>query len=384
MASDSSQALRILHVISGLGDGGAESSLVTLCRATAKDCEHIVVSLTGEGKHSYQLQEAGAHVESLSLNVPLMVPLELWRLLLLIRRSRPSVIQGWMYHGNFFASLIGRLVSRARIIWGIHNTRLPLDGSRWSTRVINRLCAMMSRRWCDRIVYCSASAATFHETVGYDPNKTRVIPNGVDLSLFRPDAEARLEIRAELGVSSEAIVIGMVARWDPQKDHATALSAFALVQRSVPAVEFLLVGTGIVSSNPRLSSLLEMHGGLKRLRLLGSRSDIPRIMNAVDLHVLSSSNEAAPNVLLEAMACGTPCIATDVGDARDMVGGTGWIAGVRDPQGLATVICAALDELRSSASDWASRQKLARSHASGNYSKTKSARNYLRVWSSDC
>jgi glycosyltransferase involved in cell wall biosynthesis len=170
-----------------------------------------------------------------------------------------------------------------------------------------------------------------------------VIANGYDLSVFRPDNVARERVRTELGISAEQPVIGFVARFDPQKDHKNLLSALALLKTQGVAPVCLLVGTGMEQANAQLSMQIAHFDLSASIRLLGRRNDIPAVMNALDLHVMSSAfGEAFPNVLSEAMACETPCVTTDVGDAAVIVGETGWIVPPRDSGALADALTRAL------------------------------------------
>src|SRR5690554_457154 len=131
--------------------------------------------------------------------------------------------------------------------------------------------------------------------------------------------------RQSLRIPSDAILIGMIGRFNPEKDHHNFLSGLASLYVSGRDVKGILIGEGLDECNETLMAWVRELGLEKQLLLLGQRNDIPDILNALDLHVLSSSSEAFPNVIAEAMACGTPCVSTDVGDARLMIGDVGWV-----------------------------------------------------------
>ena len=163
-----------------------------------------------------------------------------------------------------------------------------------------------------------------------------VIPNGFDLAAFRPDPPARWSVRHELSIPAETPLIGLVGRFHPQKDHQTFVQAAAWLHTRLPETHFLLCGDGITWENPTLAAWIETAGLRPCFHLLGRRDDIPRLTAALDLASSSSAyGEGFSNVIGEAMACGVPCVVTDVGDAALLVGSTGRVVPPRTPQALA-------------------------------------------------
>jgi glycosyltransferase involved in cell wall biosynthesis len=163
-----------------------------------------------------------------------------------------------------------------------------------------------------------------------------VIPNGIDTRQFVPSAQARLSVRSELRLSEDALLIGLIGRFHPMKDHANFLKAAALVSKTHPLAHFVLVGRDVDRQNQRLNKSIEELGLADRVHLLGERQDTARLTAALDIFSLSSSyGESCPNVIGEAMACGVPCVVTDIGDARWIVGEAGRVVPPRAPQALA-------------------------------------------------
>jgi glycosyltransferase involved in cell wall biosynthesis len=373
-----SNRLRILHVINGLGDGGAESVLYRLCQGD-RQCEHVVVSLLGEEKYAPLLRAAGVTVHTLDLRPGGLRLAPLGRLWRILREHEPDVVQTWMYHADLVGGMLARISLRSRVCWNLRHAELdPANASRsslWS----GRLCAWLSRLVPQAIVCCGTRAAQVHAAMGYDPSRMHVIPNGYDLDHFRPDPAARDRVRHELGVAAGQPLVGMVANFKPDKDHQTLAAALERVTRSQPAVAFALAGRGITDDNPELRTLLDRHGLGRRVRLLGPYADVPALMNALDLHLLSSRSEGFPNVLAEAMACGTPCIATDAGEAAQIVGDTGWIVSVGDPDALARAIEQAL-AVQANGATWRERQQAVRHRVEQEYSLATMQAAYRQLW----
>jgi glycosyltransferase involved in cell wall biosynthesis len=162
-----------------------------------------------------------------------------------------------------------------------------------------------------------------------------VIPNGFDLTLFRPDPVLRQSLRRELGIAPDAPLFGLVARFEAAKDHLTFLRSAALIHERCPAARFLLCGKDVDSRNARLVEWMDALQLRDCCRMLGLRDDVPRILAGLDVLVSSSACEGFPNVLGEAMACGVPCVVTDVGASGLVVGATGRLVPSGNPQALA-------------------------------------------------
>jgi glycosyltransferase involved in cell wall biosynthesis len=222
-----------------------------------------------------------------------------------------------------------------------------------------------------------------HEVLGYDRSKMRFIPNGYNLSDFKPGLDHQGEMKGSL-VSYQSIpLIGTVGRFDPQKDHTNLLDALAMLRDRGLAFRCVLVGTGLDFSNSQIVEWIAQRGLMHYVQLLGRRNDIPNIMNALDLHVLPSASEAFPNVVAEAMACGTPCVVTDVGDAAYIVGDTGWVVPPGDSKELAAAIAAALNEKFSDCNGWQQRCQNSRDRIQNKFDIQTMVKNYQQVWSTD-
>lgn len=335
--------LRIIHLITGLRIGGAERMLEKLVTGMAPAAaDSIVVSLTGEGPIGARLRDHGITVHALDIDGALGLPAGLLRLRRILRQQRPHIIQTWLYHADLVGLLATVLFrSNARLLWNLRCSDMDLAEYRLPTRLIRRLLAWLSAQ-PDLIVSNSRAGQIYHEKIGYHPRRWTIIPNGFDLDLFQADAEAAPQLRRSLGLPPTARLAGMIARFDPMKDHATFLAMAERLLDDRPDLHFLLVGRGCTSATPVLAAGADRLRG--HLHLLGERSDIPAILAGLDLVVLSSAyGEGFPNVLGEALATGTPCAATDVGDVAAIVGDCGLVVPPRAPDALAAAAGRLLD-----------------------------------------
>jgi len=333
----------ILHVITGLGDGGAEGVLYRLCTNDSRN-NHVVVSLMGLGKYGPLLIQDGIELHCLDMTMGTFSLHGLLRLWSLIRRIRPDVVQTWMYHSDLIGGIVARFAGVSEVVWGIRHTNL-LEYSELSWFFLQYLCALFSWIVPKHIISCAVSAKKSHMSLGFDVNKIVVIHNGFSLSDFCPDSVSGELFRSSLGIGKDSLVLGMVGRFNPMKDHLNLLQAMSLLKSQGFNFKIILVGTGLHYDNIQLQEWVKSCNLEDELYLLGPRSDVKAVMNALDFHVLSSAfGEGFPNVLAEAMACGTPCITTDVGDAALVVGDTGWVVPASNPVALANSIKIAIKE----------------------------------------
>jgi glycosyltransferase involved in cell wall biosynthesis len=309
--------VRVLHVITGLGVGGAESMLASVVGAHSTELDQAVVSLMPNGYHAPRIRERGTPVTELALGGPVSAPMAVSRLARIVSRMRPHVVQGWMYHGNLAA--LGAVVlsgrrSHTKLAWGIRcSDRDPSTESR-QLRAVVRLGAAFANR-SDILVANSQVGLDYHVGLGYRCSRTLVLHNGIDVERFRPDPKTRASMRATLGIRPDELVLAHVARVHPMKDHGTFVEAM----RSFPGLKGLAVGAG-TEGLPPLPNLLR----------LGRRSDVAAILAASDAIVSSSAfGEGFSNAIAEGMSTGLVAIATDVGDSKVIVGDTGWIVPIR-------------------------------------------------------
>jgi len=328
--------MRVLHVITDLDVGGAETMLLRLL-ACRDDWDPLVLSVQELGKLGQRIADLGVPVHSLGVRRSRPNPLRVLAIRGIARNFRPQIVQGWMYHGNLAASLAGRfLLDKVPVFWNIRQSLYDVSSEPRLTAAFIRLGAWLSRRTA-AIVYNSRTGAQQHEAEGYCAARRVIIPNGFDCSNFRPDQEARRQVRAELGVGNDHILIGLVARFHPMKDHAAFLHAAGRIARQHPGVRFMLVGLG-TQEQPKLTQLIRDQQLQDRVLLLGERADISRLTVAMDIACSASWGEGFSNAIGEAMACGVPCVVTEVGENAHLVADTGLVVPPRDPQAFGDAI----------------------------------------------
>jgi glycosyltransferase involved in cell wall biosynthesis len=346
------QRLRVTHVISGLELGGAETMLCKLLSATdRRRFEPSVISLSTLGPLAPRIAALGVPVSALNMRRGRVQPRPLGRLARGLATRRPHVVHTWMYHADLLGGALARATGEAKVIWGVRGSLDPKLSKR-SSRLTARACAAGARWLPDRVVSCSERLAETHIALGYDRERMLVIPNGFDLSWFRPDTQLRAQGRRWVGAGEDEQLVGILGRYDPQKDHRTFIRAAGEVIRERPGVHFVMCGPGVDAGNHELVTLLAPAGprepapaGLaERVRLMGVAEDPRAVLNALDVLVSSSAyGEGFPNILGEAMACGVPCVTTDVGDSARIVAETGRVVAVGDWRALAREILALLE-----------------------------------------
>jgi glycosyltransferase involved in cell wall biosynthesis len=337
--------LRVTHVINGLSIGGAEVMLSRLLACTDRErFQPDVVSLSDLGALGSEIQALDIPVRALHLRPRVGDARRIAKLVRWFIEDPPDLVQTWLYESDLIGGVSARIAHRkVPVIWGVHQSNL--DPGRCKRRRIwaARACAALSHWVPTRIVCCSSVSARLHEQLGYAEHKMVVIPNGTDLAGFAPDPSARLAVRRELGLPRSALLVGLMARYDAQKDHQTFIGAAGIVARRFPDVHFVLCGQGIDRSNGELVAWIEKERLSSRCHLLGLRRDVARVTSALDVATSSSAyGEAFSLALSEAMACGVPCVVTDVGDSPFMVGTTGEVVPARDPTAFAGAVCGLL------------------------------------------
>ena len=342
--------------------------------------DQAVVSLRRKRLVGASLERQGIEVQALGMRGYADTARTALRLRETIARLRPDIVQTWMYPADLLGGVAARLAGVPRVVWNVRIAEIaPEYGIARSTIVTRRLCARLSGRIPDRIVYVAQSARRSHEAAGYDPAKSVFISNGYAMPAAEDVARWSAAFRAELGVGPEAVLIGSAGRYNKQKDFRTFTRAAAIVAAAHPEARFVMMGRKIEWSNRELAGWVRETGHADRFFLLGERCDLVRSLAGLDLFCLHSLSEGLPNVVAEAMSAGVPTVVTDVGDAAALVDGTGRVVGPGRPDALAAALCESLamsPETRS-ALGGAARERIAR-----DYSMDDVGRRYASLYDS--
>lgn len=341
---DRTTPCRVIHMINDLLVAGAETMLVKVASELSK-CNVVSTVVTLGGVSTVlrkRLAVQNIPIVEMPVKRPTMALTKLSGLRRIIKSA--DLIQGWMYHGNLFA-IVAKTACRARcpVIWNIRHSLTDLSLESPLTRPVIRI----GGRWSDRVaavINNSQLSIQQHVAVGYSAENMVHIPNGFDCDEYARDTKVKANLCAGLGVKPSNMLVGHVARYHKMKDHATMLRAAARVISHRPDVTFVMAGINVTDTNRELDQLIRSLGIQSQVRLLGYRDDVNQLCSAFDIQVLSSAwGEGFPNIIGEAMACETPCVATDVGDAKYVVGETGTIVPRENVDALAQGIIDLVD-----------------------------------------
>jgi glycosyltransferase involved in cell wall biosynthesis len=348
---DNIQKIRIMHLITTLDVGGAEITLEKLLASIdSKKFSNHVVSLSSIGPVGKKIKELGVPTHALLMphgRITLDGLVKLWQL---IRSIRPTILQTWLYHADFLGLLFGKCAGIPHICWNIRSSFIDLSKYRTTTRLVLKCCSFLSRL-PSCIISNSNEAVNFHKNLGYKGKHWKVIHNGFDLSIYKPDVESKTYLIQQVLKNGQIafteinepekdtlddgnLFIGYVARFDPMKDHHNFIEAAKILLKKITNVRFILTGRMVTWENNFFVEKIPFE--LKKyVYLLGERNDIPRITPAFDIATSASYGEGFPNIICEAMACGVPCVVTEVGDCAEIVGETGIVVEPRNPEALA-------------------------------------------------
>jgi glycosyltransferase involved in cell wall biosynthesis len=332
------EPMKICFLIRELTHGGAERQLVALAkglRARGHDVTVVVYYYYSGEPLENELLEAGVRIRSLQKRGRWDMVAFLFQLGRVMREERPEILHSYLT--DLVTVILKPWFPSTKIVWGIRSSNMDLRLCDRLTRVSCKLTFRLSR-FADAVIANSRAGRDYHVAQGYSKAKVVVIPNGIDTQRFRPDPEARRHVRSEWGIQDNEQVIGIVGWLRPMKDHPTFLHAASLLAQKRNHLRFVCVGAGAPEYRDSLHRLTRSLKLTDHVIWPGGRSDMPAVFNALDLLVSSSITEGFSNVIAEAMACGVPCVATDVGDSAWLMGNMGEVVPPHEPVALANAM----------------------------------------------
>jgi glycosyltransferase involved in cell wall biosynthesis len=333
---DKTMKKRLAFIIRDLNYGGAQRQLITLVKGMDKKSFDVTLLYFYSGGILLKdLKDSGCRIICLEKQGRWDVLGFFWRLFQHLKTINPDILHGYLGESNLVTIFVKPFFRSSRIIWGIRESNTPPGRYGWLGRLLSLLGSPLSA-FTDLIVVNSHAGKDYYLSQGYASDKMVVISNGIDTERFQPDLEAGGKVRAEWGVSENMILIGLVGRLDPMKDHHTFLQTAALLSKERQDVRFVCVGVGEETYTKELYQLTSDLGISEQVIWAGGRSDMPAVFNALNITCSSSCyGEGFPNVIGEAMACGVPCVVTNVGDSAWIVGDTGIVVPPENPEALA-------------------------------------------------
>lgn len=330
--------IKVLHLITDLDIGGAETMLLRLLSHTDRSRFHSsVVAMAGRGDLCSQVNDLGVPLYSLGMRTGIPDIRAVYKLSRILKRERPHIIQTWLYHADLLGLITAKLTGFPYVIWNLRCSELHRGDHSALLFAILRVLAKLSKL-PTAVVANSSAGVQAHERIGYQPRKWVSIFNGFDTNIFEQKPEARANIRRELNLEEDIPLVGLIGRFNPMKDHGNFLKAACLVQKMRPDAHFILAGRGVDNGNNFLTERISSLGLESVVHLLGECRNIVDIYSSIDVVCSSSYSEGFPSAIGEAMACGVPCVVTDVGDSAYIVGNTGCVVPPRNPDFFAKAI----------------------------------------------
>lgn len=357
--------IRVLHIISSLGQGGAERQLIELVK---KNKSHAICQLTSYNSYVEELTNKNISIFDLKIKKKFLDILSLYRLYKVIKYYKPNIINTWMYHSSLLVVLLRIITFKNNIplIWGLRCSNIDTSYYSLFLKIVIACCKFFSK-YPNIIINNSKAGLNFHKKIGFK-NKHVVIHNGIDVNKFSSNEKFRKDFRNKYKINKDAKVLLCVGRNDPMKDHYTLLQAFNNLKKNFPSVILILAGLGT-------ENMKKTNG----MMALGPRNDIEHIYAASDIIISSSAfGEGFSNALAEGMASNLIPIATNVGDSKYILGDIGKIINPRNKKELYYAIKETLELNRD---NFENLKKLARMRIIQKFSQSKMISEYNKLYS---
>ncbi len=374
--------MKILHIISGLNSGGAEGVLYRLISNDKKN-NHLVISLTNEGFYGDLLKKKKIYINCLNLKKNLNVIFLFFKLIFLIKKINPNIVQCWMYHGDVFGGLAAKVLGK-KIFWNLRNSDLDTQWSNKSTIFLSKLSSYLSYFIPYKIISCSSKSTKTHINLGYCRKKILLIDNGFDKVKFNYSVKFAKYWKSKIKINNQNVVFGFVGRWSGQKDFQTLFKAFSFFIKKIKKpnlLKLLLIGKNISKKNSELLKAINKYDLNNYVILIDESNSINEILNVIDIGIFASKgNEGFPNVIAEKMLTKIPCIVADVGDSKRIVGKSGWVYKKSSWIDLNKKIDQVYYDFILNKSNWIAKKNFSRNRIAHFFSLKRMITEYNQVW----
>jgi glycosyltransferase involved in cell wall biosynthesis len=334
--------MKILLFVRDLAIGGSQRQLAVLAAGLSRRGHDVAIVVLYAGGALETLLDSGVRLLPIGKHGRWDVAAPLARLRRLFISEHPDLLYAFLPTQTTLGALLLPPRLKTKLVFGLRAGGVQLNRYDALSALTYRSEAWLARR-ADLVIANARAVRTDAAARGLPADRIAVVPNGIDTETMRPDAMAGRALRRAWSISDEAFVTGCVARLDPMKDHANFLRAAADFARTNPDARFVCVGDGPAAYRNELRALSNSLGLADRVVWPGEIGDVKAAYNAFDIATLSSAfGEGFPNVVGEAMACGIPVVATDVGDVRPIIGEQGETVPPKAPK----LLCAGWDRLR--------------------------------------
>lgn len=373
--------MKVLHIIPGLGNGGAEKCLVDLVTKSKTDVHHTIMTCSDEIFYLDTLRKNGIEVKKIDLTPKFKNIINVLRAYFVVRKIKPDIIHGWLYLGNLFGLLFS-CASKSQLIWSYHQAHLSYKHNSFKTYIIILFCKYVSQ-WVN-IVHVFVSRLSFaeHQRIGYNLKQYKIISNGVDIDIFKPTLEkgSYSDLRHNNKSDQREFIVGCVSRYDPIKNIPFLLQSFSNFYMKEKKVRLKLIGSQMTEDNQQLKYLISKYQIQDCVELCGPTRNVAEAMRGLDLHVLTSFHEGYGNVIAEALACGVPGVSTITGAAPELLSDNGWLIEGHTPDALAAILATAHEEYSKRPEAWADRRVRSRQKICSQFTISKSVQNYVDLW----
>lgn len=325
---------KIIFISPDINSGGAENILFNVAKTKSKN-EILLISLTDIGHYGSILRREGYEIYALNMKKNLFVIFKLIYLLILIIKFKPRIVQTWLYHANLIGGIAAKIAGVKKVYWTIHH---DFEFRNLHMMLEMRILVFLSYVIPDKIIYGSNPVRKNHILNGYFREKSIVINNGVSTSKFRAIPEYRDSIRKELNIPNHCLLLGNIARDNPLKDHETLFKVLKILKTENINFKCILIGPGLSNKNKEFKIRIKKYGIEDKVILYGKTYYLNNILNAFDINILTSRKECSPISLIESMSTGIPCITTNVGNANELIGNSGWVVNTSDYKSIAKLI----------------------------------------------